>query len=52
MSTQLYCELGVPTPQPLLVAVLTSGGPGAELLVTKLLTLCACAHECSLMAVP
>ena len=38
MSTQLYLELAEQAPQPLLVAVLTSGGPGAELLVARLLS--------------
>ena len=37
MSTQLYVDPTAYTPQPFLVAVLTSGGPGAELLVLKML---------------
>ena len=37
MSTQLYVELGSDTPQPILLEVLTSGGPGASLLVPRLL---------------
>ena len=37
MSTQLFSHLSDPTPQPLVTAALTSGGPGAELLVSRLL---------------
>ena len=37
MSTQLFSALTDETPQPLVVALLTSGGPGAELLVSRLL---------------
>ena len=38
MSTQLYADLTVPTAQPFLLAVLSSGGTNAELLVQRLLT--------------
>ena len=37
MSTQMFAPLTDPTPQPLLSHVLTSGGPGAELLVARLI---------------
>ena len=37
LSTQMFAQLDDPTPQPFVHAALTSGGPGAELLVSRLL---------------
>ena len=38
MSTQMYAGLAEASSQPLVAAALTSGGPGAELLVARLLS--------------